>query len=92
MSILKKGQKRAKGPNETCGASKRDLGPNFWNLFPKGPTWQPCPHRFPIDILDNETKISFIVEGSESEKSQRQKRKISHKFCIWNSSNELFVR
>jgi len=31
-----------KGPNENLRASKCYLGPNFWNLAPKGPTWQPC--------------------------------------------------
>jgi len=30
-----------KGPNENFGANKCYLGPNFWNLAPKGPTWQP---------------------------------------------------
>ena len=40
--IPEKGQKRAKGPNENSGARKCYLGPNFWNLAPKGPTWQPC--------------------------------------------------
>jgi len=30
-----------KGPNENFGASKCYLGPNLWNLAPKGPTWQP---------------------------------------------------
>jgi len=34
--------KRAKAPNENFGASKGYLGPNFRNLAPKGPTWQPC--------------------------------------------------
>ena len=34
--------KRAKGPNENVVASKCYLGPNFWNLTPKGPTWRPC--------------------------------------------------
>jgi len=35
------GSKRAKEPNKNFGASKCYLGPNFWNLAPKGPTWQP---------------------------------------------------
>jgi len=30
-----------KGPNENFGASKCDLGPNFWNLAPRVPTCQP---------------------------------------------------
>jgi len=37
-----KESKRAKGPNENFRFSKCYLGPNFWNLSPKGPTWQPC--------------------------------------------------
>jgi len=40
--ILEKGQHRAKGPNENFGTTKCYLAPNFWNLTPKGPTWQPC--------------------------------------------------
>jgi len=31
-----------KGPNENFRSSKCYMGPNFWNLSPKGPTWQPC--------------------------------------------------
>ena len=37
-SILEKGQKRAKGPNENLGASNCYLGTNFRNLAPKEPT------------------------------------------------------
>ena len=40
-SILEKGQKTSKRPNHTFGASNNYLGSNFWNLAPKGPTWQP---------------------------------------------------
>ena len=40
-SILEKGQKRAKGPNQNFGATKCCFGPNFWNLAPKGSIWQP---------------------------------------------------
>ena len=42
QSILEMGEKRDKGPNENFGATNRYLGPNLWNLAPKGPTWQPC--------------------------------------------------
>jgi len=31
-----------KGPNKNFWASKYYLGPNFLNLAPKGPNWQPC--------------------------------------------------
>jgi len=41
-SILEKGQKRAKGPNESFGTSKCYLGPNFSSLAPNRPLWQPC--------------------------------------------------
>jgi len=30
-----------KGPNKNFGANKFYLGPNCWNLAPKGLTWQP---------------------------------------------------
>jgi len=37
-----KGPKNSQRAKRNFGASKCCLGPNFWNLAPKGPTWQPC--------------------------------------------------
>jgi len=41
-SVLEKDLERTKGPNEIFEANKCYLDPNFWNLVPKGSTWQAC--------------------------------------------------
>ena len=42
LAYPEKELKKAKEPNENLGANKCYFGPNFLNLVPKGPTWQPC--------------------------------------------------
>jgi len=38
-----KGTKKSQRAKQNFWASKCYLGPNFWNLAPKGPIWQPWP-------------------------------------------------
>jgi len=38
----RKGPKMSQRAKWKFWVSKCYLGPNFWNLAPKGPTWQPC--------------------------------------------------
>ena len=55
--------KRAKGPNENCGASKCHLGPNFCTLAPKRLTWPPWPDST-LTISDFLTETISVLFGN----------------------------
>ena len=71
-----KGPKSAKGPNEDCGARKCYLGPNFWNLAPKGLTWQPC-----VDVsycVNYFCRLWFIAQFTNYEHSYKKQNITEH--------------
>jgi len=63
-SILEKGQKRAKGPNQNFGASKCCLGPNFWNLAPKRSIWQPWLRLTILWTVQRQHRITMLQQRS----------------------------